>query len=445
MRVEINFDGLIGPTHNYAGLALGNLASLAHRGIHAHPRNAALQGLLKMKTLMDLGIPQGVFPPQARPLIRFLKQLGFSGSLEQILRRAVAEAPRLFAASYSASSMWVANAATVSASADTFDQKVHFTPANLASHVHRSLETAFTGQVLQRIFQAEQHFVHHPALPHHAALGDEGAANHTRFISAEGSSGIGLFVFGQGDTPDYAVPHQFPARQSLEASRSIIRQHGLSPDRVLCVQQAPQSIDQGVFHNDVISVGHESFFLVHEQAFVDQPSVLAALKKCCTEQGGFDLEVFEVSQQELSVADAVASYVFNSQIVRVPGGMVLIAPQECQDNAAASAVIARILAGENPITAVHYVDCRESMHNGGGPACLRLRVWVTHEEQVNILPGVILTPDLYLRLVDWVNRYYRDTLKPEDFLDPHWVHETHEALDQLTQLLGLGTIYDFQQ
>ena len=28
MAYEVNFDGLVGPTHNYAGLSYGNVASL---------------------------------------------------------------------------------------------------------------------------------------------------------------------------------------------------------------------------------------------------------------------------------------------------------------------------------------------------------------------------------------------------------------------------------
>ena len=110
---EVNFDGLVGPTHNYAGLALGNVASMRHGGLEANPREAALQGLAKMKSLMDAGYAQGVLPPQQRPDLGALRALGFSGSDERVLARAAGEAPQILRAVCSASSMWTANAATV--------------------------------------------------------------------------------------------------------------------------------------------------------------------------------------------------------------------------------------------------------------------------------------------------------------------------------------------
>jgi succinylarginine dihydrolase len=103
---EVNFDGLVGPTHNYAGLSFGNLASEKHRGIVSSPKKAALQGLEKMKRLHALGLQQGVLPPQPRPVFSFLRQMGFTGSELQIIARAAAVAPRLLANAYSASAMW---------------------------------------------------------------------------------------------------------------------------------------------------------------------------------------------------------------------------------------------------------------------------------------------------------------------------------------------------
>ena len=41
---EINFDGLVGPSHNYAGLSIGNLASTRNAGQLSQPRRAALEG-----------------------------------------------------------------------------------------------------------------------------------------------------------------------------------------------------------------------------------------------------------------------------------------------------------------------------------------------------------------------------------------------------------------
>ena len=122
--VEANFDGLVGPTHNYAGLAYGNLASALNAEKPSNPREAALQGLRKMKALHDLGVPQGVLPPHERPHLPTLRALGFGGKDAEVLGAAHREAPGLLAAASSASAMWVANAATVSPSADAADGRV---------------------------------------------------------------------------------------------------------------------------------------------------------------------------------------------------------------------------------------------------------------------------------------------------------------------------------
>src|SRR5205823_13218009 len=124
---EINFDGIPGPTHNYAGLARGNLAAEKHARMVANPRAAALQGLAKMRALSARGIPQAVLPPHERPCVAALRALGFAGTDNSILTRAAREAPQLLTACSSAAPMWAANAATVSASADTADRRVHFT------------------------------------------------------------------------------------------------------------------------------------------------------------------------------------------------------------------------------------------------------------------------------------------------------------------------------
>ena len=71
---EYNFDGLIGPTHNFSGLASGNIASAKSRFSISHPKKAALQGLAKIKLLMNLGLPQGIIPPQERPNLTALRQ-----------------------------------------------------------------------------------------------------------------------------------------------------------------------------------------------------------------------------------------------------------------------------------------------------------------------------------------------------------------------------------
>jgi succinylarginine dihydrolase len=445
---EVNFDGLVGPTHNYAGLSYGNIASMEHGLTVSNPKAAALQGLDKMKLLLDMGLVQGVLPPHERPDLKTLRRLGFHGSDAQILSTAARQSPSLLAACYSASSMWAANAATVSPSADAADGLVHFTAANLVSQFHRSIEPEFTTVLLKTIFNDERAFVHHGALPAAVHFSDEGAANHTRLCSAHQKEGIELFVYGRKsfDRED-SRPRVFPARQTFEASSAIARLHRLDPSDTVFVRQNPGAIDAGVFHNDVISVGNENVFFYHSQAFADTGSVIDELKRILSDCCHTELIAIEVSEDQISVSESVKSYLFNSQLVTLPdGSMCLIAPLECAENEKTDHLLQSIIADTgNPIRRLHYVDTRQSMRNGGGPACLRLRVVLTGDEMALSHQGVYLTETLYNDLKLWANRFYRDRLHPDDLADPALADESRTALDALTQLLDLGSLYSFQK
>lgn len=450
---EVNFDGLVGPTHNYAGLAHGNVASMQHRGNASHPRAAALQGLAKMKALADLGLPQAVLPPHERPSLETLRNHGFTGRDAAVLRAAAQNAPELLIACSSASNMWVANAATVTPARDAADGRVHFTPANLTSKFHRSIEPAQTARTLRTIFRNADRFVVHEPITGGERLGDEGAANHTRLAPTHAQRGLHLFVYGHralrpaGAAPPMPSPRKFASRQSLEALHAIARCHRLSDQQVIFAQQHPEAIDAGVFHNDVISVGNENVFLYHEHAFVRTPAVIDELKRAYAAlHRGRELIAIKVPTARVPLADAVRSYLFNSQIVTVsPGRMALIAPTDCQDVMSVSSFIDGLLAsGRTPIGEVHFLDLRQSMRNGGGPACLRLRIVLTPQELATLPAGVRLTDSNYEALVAWVKKHYREKLKPDELADPKLLEESRRALDELTQLLGLGSIYPFQ-
>ncbi|PSF14128.1 N-succinylarginine dihydrolase [Marinobacter fuscus] len=441
--VEANFDGLVGPTHNYAGLSWGNVASKSNVNLIANPREAALQGLAKMKRLADLGYVQGVLPPHERPHMPTLRALGFEGSDQQMLEAVARSEPSVLAAVSSASAMWTANAATVSPSADTADHRVHFTPANLSAKFHRSIEHPVTGRALKAIFSDESYFAHHPALPSVSQFGDEGAANHTRLCSDYGAPGVELFVYGQEVFNESGpAPRKFPARQTLEASRAIARLHGLADSHRVFAQQNPAAIDAGVFHNDVIAVGNGHCLFYHEQAFLDEAQVLADIRARLT---GAELQPVRVTSAQVPLADAVASYLFNSQLLETAEGMMLAVPGECREIASVSQYLDELLASGGPITAVDMFDVKQSMRNGGGPACLRLRVVLNEQELAAINRGVILDDALYERLVTWVNAHYRDQLSQADLADPMLLEEVRKALDELTGILGLGSIYDFQR
>ena len=439
---EANADGLIGPTHSYAGLSPGNLASSLHAGKPSNPRAAVRQGLDKMKMLADLGLPQFVLPPQERPDIAFLRGLGFSGSDGQVLARAWTDAPTFAAAACSASSMWAANAATVTPSADSGDGRVHFTPANLVTNLHRNLEHIQTKRALDALFPDPSHFAVHDALPGVSHLADEGAANHVRLCAEHGERGINLLVWGREAWEGWDGP--YPARQTHEASQAIARRHGATG--ALFPRQGRVAIAEGTFHNDVVCVGTLNTLLFHELAFEDKAGTLGAIRKAA--EGRFEPIFVEVSAADLPLADAISSYLFNSMLIQVPGEdrLTLICPTETRDNPRSHAVAERLAASNGPIGRVRYVDVRQSMMNGGGPACLRLRVVLTEAELAATNPAMRLTDDLYARLGEWADRWYCETLRPEDLADPALLDESRGALDALTGILSLGSdFYPFQR
>ena len=443
-QFEANFDGLVGPTHNYAGLSFGNVASLNNANAISSPKQAAKQGLAKMKALSDMGLVQGVLAPQERPDIAMLRRLGFSGSDAKVLESAAKQAREVFLACCSASSMWTANAATVSPSADTKDGKVHFTPANLTNKFHRSLEPEVTGRVLKATFADERYFAHHKHLPDNEHFGDEGAANHTRLCTDYGQQGVEIFVYGrEAFNAQRPAPKRFPARQTLEACQAVARLHGLQESGVVYVQQNPDVIDQGVFHNDVIAVGNQNVLFYHQEAFYQQDKALAEIS---AKFGDDALHLIEVPTQAVSVEDAIRSYLFNTQIVTLSeGSMAIIAPLECQENAAVKAYLDELVTGATPIKEVRYFDVKQSMRNGGGPACLRLRVALNQDELAAVNSHTLMNEHLFATLNQWVDKHYRDTLSEDDLRDPLLLTESRTALDELTQILRLGSVYPFQR
>ena len=430
--VEANLDGLVGPTHNYAGLSPGNLASQSNLGLPSNPRAAALQGLAKMKHLADLGLPQFVLPPQPRPDLGFLRALGFSGSDAQVNETAWREAPALAGAAWSASSMWAANAATVTPSADSGDGRLHLTPANLLSNLHRSLEAPHTRAALQRIFPDETRVAVHPPLPAQPHFADEGAANHVRLCAEHGAPGVNLFVHGRGAYE--AWTQAFPARQTHEAFEAIARRHGAH--RPVHLRQTPAAIAAGAFHNDVVCVGALDNPLLppgrlrgpRRHAGDGAPGgagpVRAALRG-----GGRGRAAARRRHRQLPVQRHAGAPARRGEAdPDRPHRRGRTSPRAGCGRAAG--------AGNGPIGRVDYVDVRESMRNGGGPACLRLRVVMTPDELASTHPGHRLDDSLHARLGDWIARRYRDRLTPADLADPAMIAESRAALDELDLILG---------
>jgi succinylarginine dihydrolase len=444
---EINFDCLVGTTHNYAGLSLGNLASMDNAGTISNPKAAALEGLEKMKLIADLGIKQAVLPPHERPHIPSLKALGYTGSDRNIPGKVYKDSPEILYQYCSAAPMWAANAATITPSIDAVKNRVHITPANKASQTHRSIEAETTSRILKEIFPGV-FFHHHPPLPYSNLFLDEGAANHIRFCNNLTERGIHLFIHGISALEDpESGPKTYPARQTLEAHQAIARSHQLNPDQVIFAQQAADSIDQGVFHNDLISMGCHDLFFYHELAFEDPDLTVSLLQEKFSEICGSELKLIEVKNEQIPLKTAVKTYLFNSQLFRLPDrGYVLFAPRECQTNQIVFRYLDQLIQDpDSPLADIHFVNLNQSMRNGGGPACLRLPAVLTQTELEAVHSKVFLTDRLYTRLAEWIHTHYREELKPEDLADPKLVDESQEALNALTQILDIGKIYDFQR
>jgi succinylarginine dihydrolase len=440
--VEANCDGLVGPTHSFAGLAPGNLASEHNKGDPSNPRAAVLEGLAKMRLLADLGLPQFVLPPHERPDVGFLRAIGFAGTDATVIETAAKQAPELLNTACSASPMWAANAATVTPSADAADGRVHFTPANLLTNLHRSLEGGQTARALRRLFPDETRFAVHDPLPTAPHFADEGAANHVRLCGDHGEAGVNLFVWGREAWEQWQG--RFPARQTLQAFEAVARRHGATG--AVFARQARAAIEAGVFHNDVVCVGAKSCLFYHQAAFEDAAALQADIRAAAADR--FEPQFVEVATADLPLDDAIRSYLFNSMLVALPGEdrLTLIAPGETRDTPRAKAAVDRAIASNGPIGRVEYVDVRQSMRNGGGPACLRLRVVLTDAELAATNPAQRFDATLHDRLTAWANSHYRDRLRPADLADPQLLVESRQALDALTGILDLGTgFYPFQR
>jgi succinylarginine dihydrolase len=410
---EINFDGIVGPSHNCAGLSLGNLAATRSAGATSRPRQAALEGIAKMRANIALGLCQGVFLPHPRPDRRWLRDLhtGYA-----------AAPPHLKAQALSASPMWAANAATVSPAPDTADGRCHLTVANLQTMPHRSHEWPHTLAQLHLAFGHPAFAIHGP-VP--SPFGDEGAANHMRLAPSHDAPGVEVFVYGR-------TGGRYPARQHRDACEAVVRGHGLDPARTIFAEQAEAAIAAGAFHNDVVAVANERTLFAHEHAFAEPERLYADLRRLLPE-----IEIVEVPATEVSLAEAVSSYLFNAQLVSTDDGQTLIVPAEAQETLSVRGWLGRHLAGNGPIRRVETVNVRESMANGGGPACLRLRVVA---DPATVDPRFLVDDAALDRIAAVVEAHWPETIPADAIGDAALIgriEAAHRALLEALDLVGL--------
>jgi succinylarginine dihydrolase len=422
--LEVNFDGLVGPSHNYAGLSLGNIASATHAGAVSAPREAALQGLSKMRRMMALGFRQGLLLPHDRPDAGWLRGMGFVGDDMAVCRAAWGTDPALFRNAFSASAMWTANAATVSPRPDCDDGRTHLSVANLSSMPHRSIEAPQTERQLRALFADLPRVAVHAPLP--ATFGDEGAANHMRLCPAHGAEGLEVFVHGAGPVG------AFPARQNRTASQALVRRHALAG--AILARQSDAAIAAGAFHNDVVAVANETVLFTHEHAFAERDTLYAQIRQRLPQT-----VIVEVPAAEVSLEEAIRSYLFNSQLASLPGGgMVLLLPDEAQAVPAVMRWLDGMIASNGPIRQLEFMPLRESMRNGGGPACLRLRVVLDDAELAMLDQRFMLDDAKADALATLIHRHWPEHIAPEDIGSPDLWQQCWRARAALLDLLGFG-------
>ena len=419
MSFEVNFDGLVGPTHNYAGLAHGNVHSVNNKNKPSNPREAALQGLDKMKMMHDLGYKQCIIPPQERPLINNYNDYDN------------------MAINASASSMWVANSSTVVPSTDSENGKLNLLTANLNFTHHRRIEAPQTYITLNKIFNDTSKFLIHPPIDSDGTLDDEGAANHTRFCNSHEEEGLHFFVYGRSSNSSEETPSKYPARQTLEASKKVAETMQIK--NAVFAQQSTESIDAGVFHHDVIGVGNKNLYFYHEKALAEETETIVKLQ----DNFNGDLKFIKVKESEVPLKTAVETYLFNSQLIEYKDGHLLLAPIRCRRNELVRKYIQSIVGRHKPIKKVRYVNLEQSLYNGGGPACLRLRVSMTQDEFNSIHQGIIFTDELHLKLRKWVKKYYESNLIYDDLFIPAFILKCKRSLSELTEILDLEDLYPF--
>jgi succinylarginine dihydrolase len=444
MTNEVNFDGLVGPTHHFSGLSYGNTHGTNNAGKVSYPKKAALQGLDKMKLLHDMGYPQGIIPPQVRPYIEPLKELWYRGKESRMVKRVAENNYSLASAIHSASSMWVANAATVIPSVDSINGKINFIVANLKSNYHRSIEAPQTIKLFKDIFRDPSHFTIHAPIE---TFGDEGAANHTRLCEDYNSPGLHLFMYGKVSNRSDSVieklnpdPSIYPARQDYEASKMVSMIGGLHSLNSEFYKQNAKAVDSGVFHNDVCGVGNLDFYMYHEFSIYGSNFQETVKNRFCSINNSISIRptFLEVKNDEVSIEKAVETYLFNSQILKGDNGMILIAPTNCEQDEIVSRYINKVLEDKtNPLNEVKYVDLTQSLMNGGGPACLRLRVVMTEDELKSCNQNYILNNSLYDRLCSCVDEFYRDEVEPDALGNLQLYKDFKKATEEIYKIFDL--------
>jgi succinylarginine dihydrolase len=201
----------------------------------------------------------------------------------------------------------------------------------------------------------------------------------------------------------------------------------------LFVQQSEDAIAAGAFHNDVVAVANERVLFTHERAFAEKDTFYADLRTTLPEG-----EIVEVPANRVSLADAIQSYLFNAQLVTLPdGGMALILPTEARDNVPVWGWLQEMVAGNGPIRQLVPVDVRQSMANGGGPACLRLRVVC---DAADVDPRFLADEAKLDAISVVITQYWPEAIDPTELRSPTLWADIRRARAALLSTLSLDAL-----
>ncbi len=409
---QIFVDGIIGPTYHYGGMAVGNVLSQAHKHQESYPKKAALEGLEKMNQVRQLGCLQYVLPPLCKDVDRLLSLWGYEqGDMTSRLKALGYAHPYYLSALFSGASAWVANSCHITPSCDALDGICHITPANLVSCFHRHLDVDGYRDFLHQLFLNDELFQIYDPLP--VVYTDEGMANTIRL---SGGNELGLYLHVYGKTLSQRFTRTFPARQTKEAFDRICYTHKRQDS--MDIQQSPFAIDAGVFHNDVIAFGSHNLLVLHEHAFDNQVDVLNSITDRYQSKYGEPLHVYEVSNEVLSLDEAVHTYFFNSQLILVEKNTFhLLIPSRAMSHSGVKKSLKRLSKLKGLSITVHEVSCEESIKNGGGPACLRFFSVLNKAEHKAINSKFLLTDEMYEQWFQFIQTHYPDTLSFDDLKD----------------------------
>ena len=158
-----------------------------------------------------------------------------------------------------------------------------------------------------------------------------------------------------------------------------------------------------------------------------------------------NFQFIEISDSEIPLKNIIDSYLLNSQLAtNGQNEMMLILPEEVKSYETCMAWLDK-LKQISDIKLYDFVNIKQSMMNGGGPACLRLKVVLDENETKELNQNFLMTSDRLDAIKSLIEREYRDNLHPDDLPDPNLLDESRRVLDELTQIFDVGSIYEFQK